>query len=197
VITRAATSEDLPTLLALWDELRQIGGRAERAVNPIVATDARDRFAEVLLDPACRVEIACVDGAPAGMAVMKIARPDPLSDAQLVHVAHLVVARNRQQHGVGHALLSAAADFAAENHLDHVAASVYPSLRDASRFFARLGFAPVAVRRVAPLAVLRRRLGRDSATPLLGDAVRRRTRLIRPVPPQRVRRTTHTEHIDS
>jgi GNAT superfamily N-acetyltransferase len=196
VITRRAAAEDLPTLLRLWDELRQIGGRAERAVNPITAVDVRERLLEVLSLPECRVEIACVDGDPAGMAVMRISRPDPLSDSEVVHVAHLVVSRAYRHHGVGHALLAAATEFAGEHHLDHVAASVYPSLREASRFFARLGFAPVAVRRVVPVSVLRRHLGRDAATPLLGDAVRRRTRLMRPVPPQRVRRTG-AERIES
>ncbi len=197
VITRTATSDDIPTLVDLWDELRQVGGRAERAINPVNGGgDVKDRFAEVLLDPTCRVELACIGDTPAGMAVMRISHPDPLSDSRVVHVAHLYVARAARHYGVGHALLSAAADFAAENHLDHVAASVYPSLRDASRFFARLGFAPVAVRRVVPVTVLRRRLGADSNTPLLGDAVRRRTRLMRPVPPQRRRRTV-AERIES
>lgn len=196
VITRPAHADDLPTLLALWDELRQVGGRAERAINPVAAGDVRERLLEVLSLPECRVELACVAGTPAGMAVMRISRPDPLSDSQVVHVAHLVVSRNYRDHGVGHALLAAASDFASEHHLDHVAASVYPSLREASRFFARLGFAPVAVRRVVPVSVLRRRLGRDVTTPLFGDAVRRRTRLMRPVPPQRVRRAG-AERIES
>ena len=44
VITRPAGPEDIPTLLRLWDELRQVGGRAERAVNPVVtAVDVRER----------------------------------------------------------------------------------------------------------------------------------------------------------
>jgi ribosomal protein S18 acetylase RimI-like enzyme len=162
----------------------------------VAAVDVRERLLEVLSVPECQVELACVDGAPAGMAVMRISRPDPLSDSQVVHVAHLVVSRSYRHHGVGHALLAAAADFASDHHLDYVAASVYPSLREASRFFARLGFAPVAVRRVVPVSVLRRRLGRDAATPLLGDPVRRRTRLMRPVPPQRVRRPS-AERIES
>ena len=197
VITRPAGPDDIPTLLRLWDELRQVGGRAERAVNPVVtAVDVRERLLEILSLSECRVELACVDDVPAGMAVMRISRPDPLSDSQVVHVAHLVVSRSFRHHGVGHALLAAATEFAGDHHLDYVAASVYPSLREASRFFARLGFAPVAVRRVVPVAVLRRRLGRDVATPLTGDAVRRRTRLIRPVPPQRVRRTG-AERIES
>lgn len=196
VTTRTATTDDIPLLLALWDELRRLGGRAERAINPIAAVDIEERLAEVMVDPACRVEIACVGDVPAGMTVMRIARPDPLSDSQVVNIAHIYVSRAKRHHGVGHALLAAAADFAAENHLDHVAVSVYPSLREASRFYARLGFAPVAVRRVAPVVVLRRRLGADSTTPLLGDAVRRRTRLMRPVPTQRMRRSA-AERIDS
>jgi hypothetical protein len=36
--------------------------------------------------------------------------------------------------------------------------SVTPTSRDANRFFARLGFAPLVIRRVAPLSVVRRRL---------------------------------------
>jgi GNAT superfamily N-acetyltransferase len=196
VLTRSATHDDLPILLALWDELRQVGGRAERAVNPLTAVDVRERLLEVLVDPTCRVVLACCDDVPAGMAIMVVTRPDPLSDAQLVKVVHIVVARTKRHHGIGHALIAAAADFATERHIDHVAVSVYPSLRDASRFYARLGFAPVAVRRIAPVSVLRRTLGNDRTTPLLGDAVRRRTRLIRPVPPQRARRNK-SEHAES
>jgi GNAT superfamily N-acetyltransferase len=195
VLTRIANQDDLATLLGLWDELRQVGGRAERAVNPVTAMDVRERLLEVLVDPSCRVVLACADDVPAGMAVFQVTRPDPLSDAQLMKIAHLIVARTKRHHGVGHALVAAASAFASERHVDHVAVSVYPSLRDASRFYARLGFAPVAVRRIAPVAALRRRLDNGSAMPLLGDAVRRRTRLVRTVPPQRARRVN--EKIES
>jgi GNAT superfamily N-acetyltransferase len=196
VVTRVAIPEDLPTLLALWDELRQVGGRAERAVNPLTAIDVRTRLLEVISDPTCRVVLACAGDLPAGMAVMKVTAPDPLSDSKLVYIAHLVVSRSKRHHGVGHALIAAAADFAAERHVDHVAASVYPSLREANRFYARLGFAPVAVRRIAPVAALRRRLGNDRLNPMLADSARRRTRMIRPVPRQRVERGS-PEQIDS
>jgi ribosomal protein S18 acetylase RimI-like enzyme len=189
VYTRVATTDDLPVLLDLWDELRQVGGRAERAVNPVTAVDVRERMLAVLTDPECRIALACDGDTPAGMVVLRVTGPDPLSEALLAHIVHLVVSRGSRHRGVGHALLAAAADFAAERHLDHVAASVYPSLRDASRFFARMGFAPVAVRRVAPLAVLRRRLGTDGGLPVNGDTVRRRSRLPRPVPSQRGRRS--------
>jgi GNAT superfamily N-acetyltransferase len=196
VLTRVAVLDDLPVLVALWDELRIVGGRAERAVNPLLAADVRDQLVAALADPQCRIVLACAEDEPAGMAVMCVSRPDPLSDIQLVNVAHIVVSRGKRHRGIGHALIAAGADFATERHIDHVAVSVYPSLRDASRFYARLGFAPVAVRRIAPVAVLRRRLGNDPNSSVLVDAARRRTRLMRPLPPQRIRRAAG-ERVDS
>jgi GNAT superfamily N-acetyltransferase len=196
VVTRIAIQDDLPTLLALWDELRQVGGRAERAVNPMTEIDVRDRLLSVLSDPMCRVVLACAEDQPAGMAVLCVTQPDPLSDSQLVKIVHLVVSRTERHHGVGHALVAAAADFASERHIDHVAVGVYPSLREANRFYARLGFAPLAVRRIAPVSVLRRRLGSDRTNPMLADSVRRRTRIIRPVPRQRTQRGS-SERIES
>jgi GNAT superfamily N-acetyltransferase len=196
VLTRIAIPDDLPTLLALWEEIGPVGGRAERALNPVGAGDVGERLREAMTDPSCRVVLACDRDDPAGMGVFQVLRPDPLSDLQLVQIAHLVVTRAKRNQGVGNSLIAAAADFAAERHVDHVAVGVYPSLREANRFYARLGFAPVALRRFAPVAVLRRRLGNDRSSPILGDAVRRRTRLGRPVPPQR-RRTTTDERIES
>jgi GNAT superfamily N-acetyltransferase len=196
VVTRIATAEDLPVLLSLWDELRQVGGRAERAINPMSSVDIAERLAEVVDDISCRVVLAEVAGTPAGMTLLQVSRPDPLSDNELVTISHLVVSRAKRQHGVGHALITAASDFAIERHVDHVIASVYPSLRDANRFFARLGFAPVAAQRVVPVAALRRRLEADRGMPGLADVVRRRTRIGRPIPPQRARRVAK-ERIES
>lgn len=196
VVTRVATPGDLPVLLSLWDELRQVGGRAERAVNPMMSVDIAERLTEVLSDLSCRVVLAEVLGAPAGMALLQVARPDPLSDNQLVKISHFVVSRSHRQHGVGHALIAAASDFAVERHIDHIVASVYPSLREANRFFARLGFAPVASQRVVPVVALRRRLDADRRVPGLTDVVRRRTRIGRPIPPQRARRVA-PEKIES
>jgi ribosomal protein S18 acetylase RimI-like enzyme len=188
VNTRAATPDDIPTLLGLWDELRQVGGRAERAVNPMTVVDVRTRLLEVLLNPDCRIVLAATADEAAGMVLLRVVRPDPLSDTEVVHVMHLVVSRAARNRGVGHALVCSAADFAAERRIDHVAASVYPSLRDANRFFARLGFAPAAVRRVAPVAVLRRRFDNERTPSMFADTLRRRTRIGRPVPSQRMRR---------
>ena len=208
VFTRPATSADLPLLVGLWGELRQVGARAERAVNPLSVPDVSQRLAEAIDSRDCRVVVALADGEPTGMAVLRELRPDPLSVHRVVQVSHVVVAPGKRRRGVGHALMAAAADFAEERQIEHVAAGVYPSLRDASRFYARLGFAPVMVHRVAPVGVLRRRLGgglsvgltstitsgmgAEAAITRVDDLVRRRSRLRRPVPAQRAR-TRQTE----
>jgi N-acetylglutamate synthase-like GNAT family acetyltransferase len=147
------------------------------------------RLAEAIASDECRVVVAQADDQLAGMAVLRAVHPDPLSEHRVVQVSHVVVATGKRRRGVGHALLAAAADFADERQIEHVSAGVYPSLRDVSRFYARLGFAPVMVQRVAPVAVLRRRLGSAFPTSSAGaigpdaaalsrvdDLVRRRSR---------------------
>lgn len=198
VSTRPATVGDVPLLVGLWGELRQVGARAERAVNPMSVPDVANRLAQAIAADDCRVVVAHSEDKLAGMAVLRELRPDPLSEQRVVQVSHVVVASGMRRRGVGHALLAAAADFADERQIEHVSAGVYPSLRDVSRFYARLGFAPVMVHRVAPLAVLRRRLGNgfpasaagsvtEAAASRVDDLVRRRSRLRRPVPAQRAR----------
>ena len=186
VPTRTASLADVPSLAALWGELRKVGGRAERAVNPAAVPDIETRLAATIADPDCRIVLACAEGQPLGMAVFRVASPDPLSENKVVQVMHVIVAGGQRRRGVGHALVAAAADFAEERQVEHLTAGIYPSLRDASRFYARLGFAPVLVQRVAPVAGVRRRLGNENAGLVRAeDVVRRRTRLRRTVPPQR------------
>ena len=200
VSTRPAVAGDVPLLVRLWGELRQVGARSERAVNPMSVPDVAARLADAIASDQCRVVVAHADDELVGMSVLREVRPDPLSEHRVVQVSHVVVASGMRRRGVGHALLAAAAEFADERQIEHVAAGVYPSLRDVSRFYARLGFAPVMVHRVAPVSVLRRRLGSsypsssggaagvDAATiGRVDDLVRRRSRIRRPVPAQRAR----------
>jgi predicted N-acetyltransferase YhbS len=176
-------------LVALAKELRQMGGRAERAVNPTATSDLAERLAAALDNDKCRVVLACAGEEPAGMAVFRAIRPDPLSDSLVLQISHLIVAGGKRRRGVGRALVGAALEAADALGIEHVGVGLYPSLRDASRFYARLGFAPVAAQRIAPVAILRRRLGGESGQLRIDDLVRRRTRIRRPVPAQREMRS--------
>jgi GNAT superfamily N-acetyltransferase len=184
----AATLEDIPTLLTLWDELRDVGGRTDRGAALLAPGDVERRFADLIQSPGFRVMLAVVANEPAGMAVLQVIHPDPMSDEELVRIGHMVVTRGNRHRGVGHALIQAATDFAIEQHIDFVAVGVSPSMRDTSRFFARLGFAPASLHRVASVGPLRRRLAPErQLSAVTGDRVRRR-RIPRPVPPQRRQR---------
>ena len=158
VVVREAGPEDLPALLAMWDEMRTMGTRLER-VMPAADEDAvLDRLSAVDQDPSSRALVAVVDGEVAGMAILSVTPYAPLFDQRAIHAHYLHVREGFRRKGVGKALLGAAVAFADESGAEHVITSVLPQMRDTQRFYARLGFGPVVVRRSAPVSVLRRRL---------------------------------------
>jgi ribosomal protein S18 acetylase RimI-like enzyme len=118
-----------------------------------------------------------------------------LLDPPSVYVSALLVSSACRKRGAGRALVAAAASYAEELGIDSVVVGVAPTGRDANRFFARLGFAPLVIRRIAPVAALRRTLGpaetgvelRSAAS--RRDGIRGRAGLVRALPRPRVRRT--------
>jgi len=164
VRVRPATAEDLPALLAFGEELReQLGPAVDGKRIRVIPTGNRNgleaRYREALADPDRHLVLAVSeDDAPLAMALFSVAPANALLDTPALHVTHAVVADRHKRRGAGKALVAAAAAFADERGLEQVVVSVHPGSRDANRFFARLGFAPLAVRRVAPTAVVRRRL---------------------------------------
>jgi ribosomal protein S18 acetylase RimI-like enzyme len=156
---RPATPDDLPALLSLWQELREVGGRTARENLQVAIDDVGERLSAALDDKNCRVVVAAGDRDEIqGMAVLCRTSLGPLSQLHAVQLNHVVVAKGHRKRGVGHALVAAAAAYADETGAEQVIVSVSPTLREANRFYARLGFTPAVVRRVAPVAVLRRRL---------------------------------------
>lgn len=173
---RDARPEDLPDLMEMWRELREIGSRLER-VTPVASEDGvLDRLREVAEDPRSRAVVAEVDGAVAGMAVFTKTPFAPLFDQAAVHVSYLHVRPAFRRRGVARVMLAAAASFADEVGAEHVVTSVMPHLRETNRFYARLGFGPVVVRRSVPVSLLRRRLAAERvASPADSMLARRRT----------------------
>lgn len=168
VRVRRADAGDLDVVVrfaALGGGVRAVRGRRPDALT--------DRCARLLGDERHRVLLAVgEDGAVLGTAVVGT---DPLSgllDPPSVYLSHLLVAPEHRKRGAGRALVSAAAAYADEVGVDSVVVGVTPSGREANRFFARLGFAPLVIRRIAPVAALRRTLG--AADPASVDHVARR-----------------------
>lgn len=180
---RPATAADLPALLALGEEMREtlLPAHAEPQRPRRTTLGARaaleHRYLDALEDPARHLVVVVNEAEePLGMALLTVASANALLDLPAVHMSHAVVADRHKRRGAGKALVAAAASFAESQGLDQIVVSVNPSSRDANRFFARLGFAPMAVRRVAPLGVVRRRLAQDDTRAASEHVVRRRPR---------------------
>lgn len=181
VRVRTATLDDLDAVLRLgadlhepaatWPSparLRWLGGGDEM----------RGRYRRLLADEDHRVVLAVDEDSaePLGMAVLGVDPASALLDLPAVSVTHLLVAPAHRGRGAGRALVAAAVGYADERGMDHVIVGVSTTGREANRFFARLGFAPLVVRRIAVVSALRRTLGlTDLVAEGRADAVRRRS----------------------
>lgn len=183
VRVRAVEDADLPVLLALGDELREQLLAPESPVRGRSASAGRasleQRYVEAIADPDRHLVLAVEGPSDAevvlGMAMLTVAPTNALLDIPAVHVTHVVVSGRHRKRGAGRSLVAAAAAFADERGIEQLVVSVNPGSREAARFFARLGFAPVAVRRSAPVSVVKRRLvlGERSAEPIARRRVAR------------------------
>jgi GNAT superfamily N-acetyltransferase len=178
VDVREAVPGDLPDLLAMWDELRNLGGRVDRTLPASSEDGVLDRLGSIRDDPASRVLVATIDGATAGLVLLTTTTYAPLFDLTAVHLDYLYVRDGFRRRGAGHALLAAAVAMADEVGAEHLLTSVFPHLRETQRFYARLGFGAVAVRRSVPVSMLRRRLSGEPR-PTTANSVLARRRSLR------------------
>jgi GNAT superfamily N-acetyltransferase len=154
---RDAAPADVPALVGLWQQLRSEGPR--RRTAPESPEYAAARIELALADPHHRVVVAEWEGEVIGMAQLSRTPPSLLTDTPSVELSAMCVADAHRRRGAGKALVAAAVLYADEHDAENLVVSVFPQHRDANRFYARLGFAPYVVRRVASVAALRRRLG--------------------------------------
>ena len=183
---REARDSDLPAIVGLGEELRDVtlptADVPGRARTPAARIVLEQRYREALGSPDRRL-VVVVDARdePLGMALLTVSPANPLVDVPAVHMTHSVVSRRHERRGAGKALVAAAAAYADERGIDQIVVSVNPGSREGNRFFARLGFAPLAVRRVAPVAVVRRRLAQTELS-TMEHVVRRRPRRVPALP---------------
>jgi predicted N-acetyltransferase YhbS len=153
----------------------QLGSAGARQFEADTMANLPERFA-ALLSSEDRVVLVAVDegGNVAGFALVFEGEVAAITMVRALHVGHLLVASGQRRRGVGRALVAAAVHLADQRGIEHVVASAVSGSRDANRYLARLGFAPLAVRRIATTSTLRRSLGIDEGTDRL--AVLRRAR---------------------
>ena len=182
VRVRPADGTDIPGLIRLSQAVTPSrGGLANQSLDLSVEHLA-ERFAEILAEKA-RTLLVAIDEFSAEVVGLLVARRDEIGAIDLtavLHVTHLMVLPDHRRRGVGRALLTSAVLLADEVGLDRVLATAGSGSREANRYLARLGFAPLTVHRVAPVSVLRRTLGMTELPERI--AVLRRVRLARNQP---------------
>jgi ribosomal protein S18 acetylase RimI-like enzyme len=150
--------------------------------RPLIDPDAAhlsDRLAEIL-DEHARTLLVAVDdasGLPVGLLVAKMDEIGAIDLTPALHVTHLLVAPKHRRRGVGRTLLAAAVHLADERGVDRILATAASGSREANRYLARLGFAPLVVHRVASTSALRRSLGISDVSERM--ALLRRARIVR------------------
>jgi GNAT superfamily N-acetyltransferase len=176
----------------MWTEFcaqEDLGALPGSVVEVIDRVAERLRESEAGLAAGCapsyRVVVAVADGELIGFASLSVVDRGLLtaSCAVLVDVVHVVDGQRKR--GVGTALLREAVLMADEVGASDVVVNTPPRGRDVNRFYARLGFAPMVVRRSSTVSALRRRLGvepRHEITAALTPAQRslRRRALLAP-----------------
>jgi ribosomal protein S18 acetylase RimI-like enzyme len=158
ITVRAADESDLADVVLLWSELKHCGALTSRLAAITDDRQIEDQVRRLILRPECRVLLASVSSQVVGMAMLSTVPLGVLSETLSLQVEYTVVKEKFRRRGVGRALMAAAAAYAEELGADQVTVSVSPLSREANRFFAQLGLAPLAVRRVAPAGALRRRI---------------------------------------
>lgn len=156
--TRVATREDAPVLAELWSDAVRRADRSEQAADlELVVKGAA-------ASPEQCVVVVEYDGQLAGAVYLRITTLSPLNLEPCVQAIHPRVFDQFRRRGVGHALMEATTAFAEDNGILHVVTAVPHSSRDANRFMARLGLAPVVMYRIAPTTLLRGRVSPQRAT---------------------------------
>lgn len=184
VRVRPATTSDIDDLISLSVEnsvTDHIGRRGRKGDSESLV----ERYM-CLLNDLDRLVLVAVDEATdnlVGYAVLLEERVGVLLPTATLYVSHLLVAPNFRKRGAGRALLTGAVRHAEDRDIDHVVVGVQAGARDANRYLARLGFAPLVVRRIASVSTLRRSLGIADS---IDRVALRRRRSVRGVLPSRV-----------
>jgi GNAT superfamily N-acetyltransferase len=175
VDVRRVTADDLGDVLELWTQGRDAIARQGRSATS--AEQVGPRLADALAAGQIEILLARREGRPAGFLILRETPVSFMVDQPAICIDQLYVAVEARRHGVARAMLGLVAGRAERSGAEQIVSSVTPWARDTHRFFARLGFSPLTVRRSVAPATLRRRLTGESARGGLEDLLARRRSL--------------------
>jgi len=158
---RPAELADVPELVRLVEATDEpLSAPGARQIQAETVAHLPDRFAAILAsDDKCVLVAVDELGNIVGMVLVSEGGVGAVTAVPAVHISNLLVARKYRRRGIGRALLAATVHLADQRGVEHIVASVVAGSRDANRYLARLGFAPLVVRRLATTTTLRRSLG--------------------------------------
>lgn len=155
VVVRLVDEAHQHPLVDLFVEGRvEAGGSSEAALRIASAGG----LANVLRRPEVSAFVAYADTTPVGFLVLSDSLAGPFVDSPCTAIDQLFVSAAWRRHGVARQLVAAAAAHADRVGAESIISHVPSQVRDANRFFARLGFSPTVVRRVTTPAALHRKL---------------------------------------
>lgn len=157
---RRATPEDVPSLVALFQELDRM--QADWRVftpRPGFYDEVGRKYREAMSTPDAIVLVAEDDeGEVVGMAYGETQVPSRFSDERALELSGVVVRAGYRGRGVGRALVREAARFAKERGIDWVELKTFAPNRGAMAFWEGLGFTPRVVQLTSPTDALLDRL---------------------------------------
>lgn len=174
VTVEPLSADGLDSFADVWIERREESGLSREAAQRAAADG---RLARAVQRDGVVVFVATVEGLPVGYAWVYDQATSILLDAPSMAIEEIFVRPEWRRRGVARSLLLSVGSHAQRLGAEHITSSVPTHARDASRTFARLGFAPQTTRRVAPTSLLMRRLRGGQSSPLENLMLNRRRSL--------------------
>ena len=160
---RQATPEDVPSLVALFQELDRM--QADWRVftpRPGFYDEVGAKYHEAMNNAEAVVLVVVDDeGEVVGMAYGEARTPSRFSDERALEVSGVVIRAGYRGRGVGRELVHEAGRFAADRGIGWIELKTFAPNRGAMEFWEDLGFAPRVVQLTSPTRDLLERMDPD------------------------------------
>jgi GNAT superfamily N-acetyltransferase len=163
VKVRQATPEDVPSLVALFQELDRM--QADWRVftpRPGFYDEVGERYTQAMNNPdAVVLVVVDEEGEVVGMAYGEARTPSRFSDERALELSGVVVRAGYRGRGVGRELVHEAARFAADRGVAWIELKTFAPNRGAMEFWEDLGFSARVVQLTSDVRELLERLAQD------------------------------------